>query len=1069
MDKYEISLWEDVPVENGDSTIFAERKIAVIGSDTMEGQVRALEPNLVEELNGSNTFTFKMYYTYVDNITGEKYNNPFSKYLVNERKIKVYWKDKWYDLVIKKCQEDSAKKSVTYTCKDLFINELSKNGYSLEFDTDLQNNIGTAEQLAKKILEGSTWQYDTNAGEHIIQKSEGPVYEVKTQRSFSATWSPSFEIEESAIVSSTDTILVFYDSLVGLEGTVENKEIQFLYRNPYEKWYGVYTTDVNNMLVTNAVCFSIFADCTRFTSDENNTDLVQVRKNGELLFTINLNTDLSQRYRGERLVRSQVTEFDPLLNRYVLLCKDEEENEVYEVATTKYTNPLTIVNLVANPTEFTSTIGWMGAVDEFGIYPKFSTDTELATYTTKSYLKIHSGDIYNTGIQSNISYLKPTQTELKQGAIGGIQVKEKYVFRIKAKEDPSTNDYITIDENNLRIIGNLYQYNSDYTKNGNPLFINPIYQNTSDGWAEVTYEARESISAEDINKYGLFLQSQNTYWIENVQFFKYSEGATSYDEDAEIKRINPGEIAVQSIVTPVYKYYYKNNDAETAEELTYLYVGETESSDYTPVYNNYEKIGTINEKESNRFNLLQTIAETFQAWVKFRIDHEDNGAIKFINGIPQKYVYFVSEVGVDTGISFEYGIDLKTISRTIDSDKIATKVIIKPNNNEFAPHGYCSIQQTNQNYSKENFILNLDYYTQQGLLDRSVIYDDLYNTQQSIGYYRWLHTWNSEYDDITNILLVKNADLTRQEAQKKVYEQYLLAAHQQLDQLESDLITLAEVSSWAEVEDYARAHASNETVQALLNAHGTVESSIEDYEKLLAEANETLSTLQSYINELNDRQAELLVLIKNKHQQFNNKYFSYIMEGVWQDENYIDPTEYFLDGLSVAYTSSRPQLTYNINVLRLSSLEDYSSKVINLGDICYMQDTEFFGYLDDRITPYKEKILVSKVSSFFDSPEKDVLTIQNYRTRFDDLFQRIAAVTQSLVFSEGAYARAAETINNSTDFQDVLYIKSMSTSPTMVAGAINVPALMTVENGNIVVKSYNVYQLAAGKCLMSIT
>jgi len=48
-------------------------------------------------------------------------------------------------------------------------------------------------------------------------------------------------------------------------------------------------------------------------------------------------------------------------------------------------------------------------------------------------------------------------------------------------------------------------------------------------------------------------------------------------------------------------------------------------------------------------------------------------------------------VGQETGISFEYGIDLKTISRTIDSDKLATKVIVKANDNEFGPNGFCSI------------------------------------------------------------------------------------------------------------------------------------------------------------------------------------------------------------------------------------------------------------------------------------------------------------------------------------------------------------------------------------------
>jgi phage minor structural protein len=78
--------------------------------------------------------------------------------------------------------------------------------------------------------------------------------------------------------------------------------------------------------------------------------------------------------------------------------------------------------------------------------------------------------------------------------------------------------------------------------------------------------------------------------------------------------------------------------------------------------------------------------------------------------VPCKYVYFVEELERDNGLSFEYGIDLKTITRSIDSDKLATKIIVNPNNNEFADNGFCSIARSSENYSKENFILNLDYF-----------------------------------------------------------------------------------------------------------------------------------------------------------------------------------------------------------------------------------------------------------------------------------------------------------------------------------------------------------------------
>jgi len=57
--------------------------------------------------------------------------------LINERKVKVFWKDKWYDLLIKNLEEDTSNRSIIYTCKDSYITELSRNGYNLEYSLDL--------------------------------------------------------------------------------------------------------------------------------------------------------------------------------------------------------------------------------------------------------------------------------------------------------------------------------------------------------------------------------------------------------------------------------------------------------------------------------------------------------------------------------------------------------------------------------------------------------------------------------------------------------------------------------------------------------------------------------------------------------------------------------------------------------------------------------------------------------------------------------------------------------------------------------------------------------------------
>ena len=1026
MDKYEISLWEDYQLPG--ESFFRERKIAVIGSDTMKAQARALEPNLVEEINGSNTFTFKMFYIYTDNQTGEKYSNPFAKYLVNERKVKVFWKDKWYDFVIKKCQEDSSKKSVTYTCKDLFINELSKQGYSLEFNTELENNIGTAAELAKQVLDGSTWQYDDNASTPIIQRTEGPVYECTTQVAVSAivqVRGGDAEIE----IPAGKLILVFYDSLVNLLNITENTTaaIQFLYSPDG------YITDINDMVVINGDC----CEGTFVFSKEDN--ILTASIGNTTVFIIDLAAGVSNQYTAKRLVKSQKSVYDALLDRYVWVCKDKDTHElVYQIKETEYTNPIAVVNLISNPTNYTGTSGWIGQVDKFGIFPKFTADTEIKDYiNVKSYLKIKGGWTYNTGLQSNVAYFTPNESEIRLGVLGGIAKDEKFIFRTKVhasgEDAPDLSNTKLLDAYN--IIPNVYHYDENYGHKGDPLFSQTKTEANGE-WIEYTLVALENVSANEIATWGFFLNINQDLWFEDIQFFKYAEGITSYDKDAQIGRINPNEVNLQSIAVPVYKYYKPNSKISDVNDLTPLYVGKNESDQYLPVYNNYEKIGTITERESNRFNILQSIAETFQAWVRFRIDHEEDGSIKIIDNKPQKYVYFTEELEHDIGLCFEYGIDLKTISRTIDSDKLATKIIVNPNNNEFAQDGFCSIARTNENYCKENFILNLDYFVQQNLLDGESLNKDLYSTE-GIGYYYWLHQYNNEYDELSDELVVKKLDLLRQTSQKLVYNQYVLAATQQSEEIENDLISLAGVSEWNEVESYAQSHYNNTKVQSLLNAYAKTRAEIESYKQLLQNYDSSISLLTNRIDEIVSRQEDLIKLIKRKHQQFNDKYTTYIMEGTWQNDEYVDDTKYYLDGIKVAYTSSRPQLSYDINVLRLSRIEEFSSKVFNLGDICYIQDREFFGYLRDGFTPYKEKILVSKVSTFLDQPERDVLTVQNYKTRFDDLFQRIAASSQSLQYAEGSYQRAADGITSDGTIDSSLMQSTFDQNQNLVLTSSN--------------------------------
>ena len=140
---YEIAVYDDVLVDG----VLQEKRLGIIGSDKMLFQGRALQPNLVRNVNGQNNLTFQMYKKYIDNVTGEKVVNYFSDWLINERKVKLHYDNKWYDFIIKDINENSSNYLYTYQLEDANVQELSKNGFGITLDAELMNNIGDSVTL----------------------------------------------------------------------------------------------------------------------------------------------------------------------------------------------------------------------------------------------------------------------------------------------------------------------------------------------------------------------------------------------------------------------------------------------------------------------------------------------------------------------------------------------------------------------------------------------------------------------------------------------------------------------------------------------------------------------------------------------------------------------------------------------------------------------------------------------------------------------------------------------------------------------------------------------------------
>ena len=1073
-DKYEISLWEDylVPatIIDGKEDVpahYEERKIAVIGSDSMTSPCRAYNPKLIENINGTNDFTFEMFYTYREN-NGSEANvdqqNPFLNLLVNERKVKCKWKDKWYDFIIKKCQEDSSGKKITYTCQDLYINELSKNGFSLTFDNELENNTGTAPELVEKVLKGTDWMLSEN-NDIIQQEKEEPVYEVKLLQQLGSNQNSGPKevevVDTDPKIPKDAKILVFYNQLQEVIAKVNENtgnystsmDLQFAY-SP------VYQTEKNSQLVINAEAYFInnLKIEKKINEDTNTTYLAFFaffNNSWGLLFNLYFNGGVSKEYRAKKLVKSKISKFDPTTERYcnVLLPNAagdgySDKDTIYEYSTIEWNDALVAQNLIINSSNFIKTDGWTPcggstAIPKLGLYYEKEGETTFGI----SCLGLSANTTYlNDSIKHTTSFLP------EEGLIKG----DTYVLRFKIRETTSNTDepspYYITDYSKISVAIKNYTISDGKIIIGDTPYLEKsngwIKPKENEDWVEAEFVCIKSLTKKEIyvNQVGLFFTNgdSHTRWIEEIQLFRKIIGS----KDNQEVRINPGDFDISSVSKVVYKYYnYTTNSGKiNKDDIEYLHVSTSPWTDngklevqYT---DNFDKVRSISEKQSNRFNILQTIAETFECWIQFEILHDENtGKIIYQKGVPQKFVSIKSEIGQETGVGFIYGIDLKTISRTIQSDQIVTKTIVSANDNEFAPSGSCDISRSIENYPRVNYILNFDYYISQGLLDGGQLNNDLYDSTGDICYYYNLNKINKQYQENSELLVVKNQELLKQQAMQTTYNEAYTASLENVNQLKEELRALAGTTSYDDdnTKKYIEENKNIKEVYAKVNGLVVEEQKVKNYNKLVNQLTASINRLSEQIEKKTNEQKALLKEAELLDEKFYKKYFRFIQEGSWTSQDYIDDNLYFLDAQSVAYTSSRPQISYNISVIRISNQEGFENKIFKLGDITYVQDTEFFGYtyINQVKTPYKEKVLVSTITSYFDEPSKDSFTVQNYKTQFEDLFQRITSTTQSLQYASGKYAKAANIMNDDGTINIETLQSSIAVNENIVYSAQN--------------------------------
>ena len=1089
---HEISVWEDrLTIVDFDekeydgreiipsdikimTSYFKEIKLCSIGSDEMNSPIAAYNKELKQEATGMNTLTFTISGKYYDEETNELLDNPYLPYLTNERKIKLkYYQNeevKWMDFLIKGIQEDSNNYSYTYTATDLFINELSKTGYNLEFSTELQNNQGTITDLGNKVLEGTDWKISEDS-EIIQQLQEEALYELKLTKNIYA-----FDIKTDAQVEikQGEIIYAFYSSVIN----EENNFFQFIYNKSNEYLTDdrrvIYDADSYYILLAEGEKYSNFSDYIKYTS----------------------------KYRGERLVRSQMVAYDPILEKHVKVYKDDNNNKVYGYTKDEYLTENMVQSYITNGVNYISNSGWKQQQDkiiQLGFFPEYTPGDyweDVERKTTLKYEQDSKNVLFNSGFKDNLSqigeitkeskFIFRTQCFLKEG--GELVAPQNTCFKIALKSYQLSSEGGFSDGIDEQII--FEGRTADSTKlDPEGYFITRVALTSKLQLSEEQLKNKNfGFFITVIDQYGI--PKEGTYYFQDVQLFKYM-----LDSDSRVclpggKTINLNDVNEEikdSLISysKTNHYYYYPNRASSKEEVKYIYIGE--ENKYSPLYNqNFEKIRSITEKESNRFNILQNLSETFECWCCIDVKHKDTGEImlgkdyehyiidagtsktitdqedpqiissnvlsdqgdkiKSLSATPnelykqQKFITFKRETGRKNCAGIKYGINLKNIKRNQESDEMVTKLIVKSNNNEFAQGGGCNISRAKENPSGENFILNFDYYLNQGLLNYDNFYNDLYSLSSEegwMGYYTTLKLLNKEIEELGGAInelsqqeIIYDSEHTALFLEFEAVSKNLKEKEEYFQELTNyNFDNIPRSSSWFKEKKII---ALSEEIVRLRTKAKLLET--QEKQKL-----EKLQEIQQKISEKEDEFQSKISQKKKKISLFEKRYSRFIQEGAWSSEDYIDDNLYYLDAESVLYNSSHPKISYDIDTVEISTLEGYENYNFDIRDITYIEDPEFFGWVekDGEKTPYKEPVVITEIVTYFDEPDKGKIRIQNYKSKFEDLFQRLTATTQKLEFQAGAYQRAANIITPEGYIQSKFLQDALAHNSAIVQNAKN--------------------------------
>lgn len=766
---YELSIWTSKyiePITDSDycNGYFDEELVAIIGSNNMNlNPGRASNGVLTLSINGAATLTFDIYKKYFDAEYEEFIENPYFQYLHNESHLKLKYKNKWYDFIVKNISENDTEYSYNVTATDYFINELSKNGNSIEFSSELGNNMDTIDVLAKDILDGTDWELSSDS-ELLRQTVEELVYKATLSQSITANLALT---DESITIDAGENIYIFYS-------VIQNKTsyFQFIYSD------NSLNIDDNGIIINSEELSYYIKNVNFGTSDFPN-------------FIASNPVPEIQLFKGEKLVRSPQTLYDDYTGKLVSVY-EKNGVEYYCYEETEYVADKfdIVTNGLVNASDFVSTDGWTPIIMdslvktpilENSVDPKLDEwlesnptsplndyfETEPVPYLSLKWYSKNTSDtsainlsgVLNTGFQSNPEvFFEKDETD--DNNYKTIPRGTTFIFRYKIHNyDSSLLQGVT-----LQIAKYTVNDNGIYTLES-PL-LNIALDNTNldteTGYITGEGSITKNIYYEDSKNIGIFLL--NPYYSINYSTRNFIDIQLFKKYIYNNKIIYPGQLP-ESLNTVITNYYFYTPNGAINGPFT-------STEGYEQKYNDdYRKIRSIEASETNRFDLIQTLNEAFECWSIPEINREENGKIAFRQG-NQEYVltkdlgplenkkYFIKEADsyiniVDPTEGSFYTVILNT---AIYSNTIT---YYKKNGSHFYP-----IDLTEKEFTEELTKNPITIYTKNNIyekrhrLDKNIKFSKYIGEKKYLGLYYGLNTNGIERtinsEEIITKLIVPN-------------------------------------------------------------------------------------------------------------------------------------------------------------------------------------------------------------------------------------------------------------------------------------------------------------------------